>query len=460
MRKIIYSFIVDSAPIFAYQGHILASSIIETCRANPSDIYIHCSAGVNEYIREIFLSLGINVIDFEPFGDGKYCNKLVQIPALANVDFDILVLLDTDTVFVEDMSKEFSTDAVSGKIVDAYNPSLECLTSIFKDADIKVPPIVPVDTGEGLTFAGNFNGGCYVIPKKFASELGQEWRKWAQFLLSDNRHLANEGKTAHVDQVSFAMACANLDLPIRHMSTNHNYFTHFEAQKAYFDPKSHICMLHYHNDGLNVLGLIEKSRVSNQAAIVAIDKANSIISRCFNNELFWSFRYDRFPERGSGIGSRDENAQYKSELLVEHGIENASSILDVGCGDLEVIKRLKLQGYLGLDSSPKALEIAQTKRPDLAFRLSQGAAWPSKEFVVCFEVAIHQSTSKDYDELLKNVIAATTKTLIISGYQTKLPHHMVYFYEPIIETLRRLGHFKSIEKIGAHTDVVIYRCDI
>ncbi|MFN8958598.1 MAG: hypothetical protein ACK5XI_10750, partial [Hyphomonadaceae bacterium] len=246
MRKIIYSFIVDSAPIFAYQGHILASSIIETCSANPGEIYVHCSAGVDEYIRNIFLNLGVNVLDFEPFGDQKYCNKLVQIPALANVEFDILVLLDTDTIFVEDMSKEFSAEAVSGKIVDAYNPSLKCLSSIFKDADIKAPPIVPVDTGDGLTFAGNFNGGCYVIPKKFASELGREWRKWAQFLLSDNHHLASEGKTAHVDQVSFAMACASLGLPTRHMPTNHNYFTHFEAQKAYFDPQSQICMLHYH----------------------------------------------------------------------------------------------------------------------------------------------------------------------------------------------------------------------
>ena len=460
MQRIIYSFIVDSAPIFAYQGHILACSVIEICNANPSDIYVHCSGEVHDNIRKIFIDLGVNVLNFEPFGDRKYCNKLVQLPALEKLDFDIVVLLDTDTIFIEDMSDAFSNDVIYGKVVDASNPSLECLASIFKDAEIEPPVIVPVDTGEGQTFVGNFNGGFYVIPKKFAAKLGSEWKKWAQFLLSDNQHLAREGKTNHVDQVSFAMACASLKLPTRCIATNYNYFTHFEAQKGYFDPQLPIYMLHYHNDGLNVLGLIEKSQVTEKAAIDAIDKANSIISKQFNNVLFWNFRYACFPERGSGVGSRDENATFKSQLLVEQGIEFASSILDVGCGDLEVIKTLDLRGYLGLDSSPTALEIARVKRPDLTFGLSQQADWPSKEFVLCLEVAIHQTNYDDYYKLIKRVTDATEKTLIISGYDTKTPHHMVYFYEPISETLEKMEKFSSIKKIGSHTDVVIYRCDV
>ena len=459
MRKIIYSFIIDTAQIFAYQGYALAMSIIEYCNADPCDIYIHIPNSLNENTKNIFKNIGINILYFEPFGDRKYCNKLVQIPALENMKFDILILLDTDTIFVDDISRELSAGLISGKIIDAYNPSLECLGAIFEEANIETPPIVPVDTGIGQTFTGNFNGGCYVIPKKFASMLGSEWQKWALFLLSNNQHLVREGKAAHVDQVSFAMACASLNLPTQCLPTNLNYFTHFEAQKHYFDPLSPIRMLHYHNDGLNVLGLIEKSHITDPSAIAAINLANSFISRYFNNELFWNFRYERYPERGSGIGSRDENAQYKSALLLEQGIEHATSILDVGCGDLEVIKKLMLTDYLGLDSSSKALEIAQSKRPDLAFQLSQQSDWPSKQMVLCFEVAIHQTNFQNYENFLKKVIGVTEKTLIISGYENKLPDHMVYFYEPISETLNRLGNFKQIKKIGAHSDVIIFRCE-
>jgi hypothetical protein len=43
-------------------------------------------------------------------------------------------------------------------------------------------------------------------------------------------------------------------------------------------------------------------------------------------------------------------------------------VLDVGCGDLEVVKALNIMDYVGIDQSP-ALEIARQLRPDWQFRL-------------------------------------------------------------------------------------------
>jgi hypothetical protein len=129
--RTIYSFIVDSPPIFAYQGHILSLSIIKFAQANPHDIYVHFSKYVTPKVLKIFEDIGVNILIFEPFGDRKYCNKLVQIPALSHLEFGKLVLLDTDAVFVGDVCADTVDDAISGKIVDAYNPSLECLNAIF-----------------------------------------------------------------------------------------------------------------------------------------------------------------------------------------------------------------------------------------------------------------------------------------------------------------------------------------
>jgi hypothetical protein len=37
---------------------------------------------------------------------------------------------------------------------------------------------------------------------------------------------------------------------------------------------------------------------------------------------------------------------------------------------------------------------------------------------------------------------------------------MVFFHEPLADSLAETGRFKSISEIGRHTDVVIYRCDV
>jgi hypothetical protein len=59
------------------------------------------------------------------------------------------------------------------------------------------------------------------------------------------------------------------------------------------------------------------------------------------------------------LGSRGENQLYKRSLLKEQGVEMASSVLDVGCGDLEVIKALNISSYVGIDQSRSVLEIAR-----------------------------------------------------------------------------------------------------
>lgn len=282
LSRTVYSFIIDGAPIFAYQGYILAKSIIAHCHANPGDIYIHFSSGVSEDVRAIFRDIGVNILCFEPFGDRKYCNKIVQLPALAKLDFGKLILLDTDTIVVEDLASQFDDSAILGKIVDCCNPSIQCLEAIFDDAGIDAPSILLTDTEDGATFLGNFNGGLYVVPKRFAPLLGEAWRAWAEFLLSDNKRLEAEGKTNHVDQVSFAMACSSINAPVKAISSNFNFFTHFEAQRHYYNPQLPVFMLHYHNNGLDHNGFIKFSHVRHHAGLYGIEKANDFIARLSN----------------------------------------------------------------------------------------------------------------------------------------------------------------------------------
>ena len=289
----IFSFVVDAHPKFQYQAFMLAKSIVTHFGAKPKDIYIHFSEMIGDEIISIFRTCGYSILKFTPFGDGKYCNKLVQLEALSKIEYDKVLLLDTDTIILGNFENLLPNDKVAGKIVDLANPSLECLNNVFDHAGITPPKEVVVDATQDNTILGNFNGGLYSIPKSIADDLGIRWKHWAIFLLNNSELLSVEGKSQHIDQVSFSLACAELNLELYTLPSNINYFTHFKAVRNYFDHNYPIYMIHYHEIGMNVLGLLECSFELNESETEALEKANLIISNNFENTLFRNYQHSK-----------------------------------------------------------------------------------------------------------------------------------------------------------------------
>ena len=220
-------------------------------------------------------------------------------------------------------------------------------------------------------------------------------------------------------------------------------------------------MLHYHRH-ISPTGTLKVAGEQDFEFQQAIADANRLLGSSFNNQIFWSFRYQVFSDLGSGVGSRGENLSYKSSLLQTLGIETSQSILDVGCGDLEVIKNLHLPNYLGVDVSPQAIGLARQKRPDLKFVLfdrHNRDRLPTADTVICLEVSIHQPTLEDYRQLIELLVQKTHNKLIVSGYTSFQPHHdsnhMVHFHESLLDSLHKTQQFSSIEIVGQHSDVDI-----
>jgi hypothetical protein len=213
-----------------------------------------------------------------------------------------------------------------------------------------------------------------------------------------------------------------------------------------------------------VLGLLEPAGAKEPDGQAGVQQANALISEHFDSRFFWDLRYRRFPERGSGVGSRGENLAYKRALLRVEGVEAASSVLDVGCGDLEVVGTLDISNYVGIDQALHSLALARSKRPDWTFVQAPADQIEPADFVICFEVAIHQPSYAEYQGLIDLVSSNTKRCLIISGYDDESYHvaanHMIFFHEPLSQSIAATGRFASIRKIGAHSDVVIYRCDV
>jgi hypothetical protein len=466
----IFSFVVDSDPKYAYEGYHLARSLIQHCCRYASDIHVQFTEDVASSVRDVFSALGCSTHEIGRFGDGLFCNKIAQLPNLHTCRFSVVVLLDTDTIVLMDIRPHLNRGALLAKVVDLPNPSVETLREIASRAGMRVlPPLVTVDACAKLTYRGNCNGGFYAIPRRFCERVEKQWRRWALWLLDNLELLQREGKEAHVDQVAMWLVIHMGKIPYKTAPSNLNYYIHFAGDHRNFDPDFSIALIHYHHAFLNVLGQIEPSVALNELERRAVEKANEQIGQGFESTTFWNFRYGHFSERGSGVGSRGANLLYKRAVLVREGAEKADSVLDVGCGDLQVVKELALRSYLGLDTSEFALRIARRVRPDWEFRcfnfqkdIADGV--PAKQMVLCFEVLIHQRSEADYQALIDFLARHTAQSLIVSGYEHDFEQRrgnpMLFFYEPLEESLRRTGIFAQIKKIGAHSDVSIYRCDV
>lgn len=464
MSRVIFSFVVDASPHFTYQGYHLARSILEHCGVDVGAIYVHVTPEVNTEARAVFSDLGCRVVEIAPFGDGRYCNKIAQLVHLEPADFDLAVLLDTDTLLIADILPHVRFDTIQGKIVDLPNPSRTVLQEIAARAGLpKLPDAVPTDAAPGETFAGNYNGGFYAIPKSYVATIAKDWPRWALWLMENPEPLRRENKEVHIDRTAMWLTLTANELATTVVPSNLNYYIHFAGEHRYYRPDIPICLLHYH-DTLNVLGLIEPPQSLAGVAAEAVAIANAQIAREFDNRVFWNFRYAEYPERGSGIGSRGAALHYKRTLLESEGLESAASVLDIGCGDLEVLHPFNLQQYVGLDVSKKAISVAAARRPDWSFRLmSDGMeAVAAAELVLCLEVLIHQTDKASYLRIVELAAAKTLKKLIVSGYGRDDAHirtnHMIYYYEPLAVSLARTNRFRTIEEIGGHNDVKVYRC--
>ncbi len=463
-----FSFIVDEHPRFAYEGYHLARSLLEHCGADSREIHVQFTPQVNPATRKLFADQGNSLHELERFGDGRYCNKVAQLANLHTCDFGRIVLLDTDAIVVSDLRPFLRDDVLMATVVNLPNPPLAALEEIARSAGMQeLPPVIAVDSADGKTYLGNCNGGLYVIPKALTQPVDQEWRRWSTWLLENIGPLQRVGKQVHIDQVAMWLAIHMGKIPFLTSPSNINYQVHLTS-KSRLDSKLEIAMIHYHDMCLNELGLIKPKRRMNKFEAAAVGKANAQIGRGFDTQTFWNLRYSQFSARGSGVGSRGTTLLYKRQLLINEGAELAGGILDVGCGDLEVLKVLNLHGYLGIDASESAIQAAKRARQDWEFRLlsleNYNGDIPTTEFVLCFEVLIHQNSRALYEKVIDFLVQHTERTLIVSGYERGPAHRrsnsMVFFYEPLEDSLRRTGRFQSIRKIGEHTDVSIYRCDV
>jgi len=137
--------------------------------------------------------------------------------------------------------------------------------------------------------------------------------------------------------------------------------------------------------------------------------------------------------------------------------------LDVGCGDLEVIKSLKIKNYTGIDISDTIIKRNATLKPEWNFLsgnfldLSKNKRLQS-DFVICLDVLIHQHNCDEYFQIVKATFDSSKKICLIAAFNEEptkeFTSEITSYHEPITKTLQKLN-INNYQILGSYRDTTL-----
>jgi hypothetical protein len=298
--------VVDRAPLFLYQSLIWARSLLDLAGRSPSQLVVHAVDGCERGYLDLLTSMGIRVEKVEPFDTrNPYANKLAQLGSVALSAADYVVLCDSDVAFLEDISAYVVGGAIRAKVVDVAQPTLAGWQMIMPMAGVsaELRP-APASHMGGQTYANNFNGGIYVLPRPAFRALNPEWPRWHSWVL-DNREAFDARTVKHAMQVGFGLAVANLGLETKLLPAVLNFPTHLPYGGHDRDNINPV-VLHFH-DRLDDDGLLLSTGM--RGVDDAISRVNRLIRQAGRDDGFSETRQRWLRWRGHREEARRRRSQ-------------------------------------------------------------------------------------------------------------------------------------------------------
>jgi methyltransferase family protein len=395
-------------------------------------------------------------------------------------DYDVLVALDCDVVVTKDFSPILNRKAVMAKAVDADPLTMDQWKQLFRHFRLNIGHRRYPTTFHASKTIPYFNSGVVIVPKQFANPLFQLWKFMT--LAMEEVYSQLPDIAVHrffTDQFAFALALNKGSIPFKALPIEMNFPLHFPVHADFRPESMSPYVLHHHhrisNDGVmpctfeNINHAIASlNQVLTSPPSKNFANASKSPNPDFDNGSFWERRYKSDLTLGSGLGSRGASLRYKQNLLdkILNDI-SPGSVLDVGCGDIELTAKLHLSNYTGIDISKFVVERNSQRKPDWTFRAGDFLKIASKEdfeadLVLCLDVLIHEHDVTRYKQMVERLVALTRVVGVVGAYalppRTGYSSDITAYHEPITETLKRAGAH-AIQVIGYYRDttVVCYR---
>jgi SAM-dependent methyltransferase len=133
----------------------------------------------------------------------------------------------------------------------------------------------------------------------------------------------------------------------------------------------------------------------------------------FSSQAYWEARYRQGGTSGSGSYGR--LARYKAGVINAFIAENAvASVLDLGCGDGNLLSLLEVPDYVGADISPAALARCRTRHPRHRFVPFDALdAEPAADLAMCIDVIFHLVEDAVFARTLHALFSHATRFVLI-----------------------------------------------
>lgn len=247
MPSVIYSCVLDSGPKFAYQLWVWLTTLTECAGIPPSDLFVHIvRREAPQSALEAYLdSRGVAYAHIEPFGDGRFCNKLGQLATPALREREFAVLTDLDIAFTCALDPWIGLGSICAKEVDYPNPPVAILEALYRRAGFRsFPDRKLCSFSDGETYVTNCNGGVYILRTAIFDALLARWRYWVFWVLAQGDILGHY--LLHVSQISFGLAVWELGEAVVPLPKIANFPTH--VPRELYDPHNDLpLVLHYHD---------------------------------------------------------------------------------------------------------------------------------------------------------------------------------------------------------------------
>lgn len=198
------------------------------------------------YVRE-FERLGAFVRVVPPF-DGRHppSNKLrlFELPEIKA--YDTVMLLDCDTIVVQDPWPFLDGRTFQAKMADLPTVPHEVFKRLFQHFDIKMPGQDYQCNPSGAPTICYCNGGVLIFPQQTLSDIVSAWRHFNSALLERLDLLGTN--TFYCEQASLSLAFAAQPVPFSELPLSMNFPLHLTRMDT--PPAMHDCdpvILHYHD---------------------------------------------------------------------------------------------------------------------------------------------------------------------------------------------------------------------
>lgn len=469
------SCVAEPSAMMLNEAHLLFKSLrLRGGRAANSDCVLCVVGDLPGEWATRFGQIGVQISIVKPVDERcRHANKISMFRG--DILSDVLLALDTDIAVARDFTDRLRTDRVVAKPVDQDPLPMESWARLWRHFGMAVPKRKYRTSFDHQTVIPYFNSGVVAIPTAMAPSLAAAWTDLTHRLLDDYPLLPDiERHRFFTDQFSLALALAKLSMPVFAENLAWNFPTHSGIDQA-FDPDTiDPIFLHHHHRTTN--GTVDHCVVPYRKADIAIDGVNRSLTGTylprtiqndptFNNNSFWNDRYSTDQVLGSGVGSRGVSAQYKRDILSSHfSSVGGDSILDIGCGDLELLSESRFPfKYTGIDISDVVIRRNQEKYPDLRFEAidfgnAKDVSQFSADLVLSLDVLIHQHDWSGYVRMVQRLVAAARVGGVVSGYiarpRAAFRSKITSYHEPLTATLERVGA-KYTRIIGSYRDTAM-----